>query len=78
MKFCTGPLPSNDGEEIHFSWYDTGHMENNVPNNFSTVACVFVTAVTFLPSRCLVTIGDFYQTESLPSNDRGIFYRAVA
>jgi hypothetical protein len=32
---------------------------------------VLVTAVTFLPSRCLATIGSI--TEPLPSNDRGIY-----
>jgi hypothetical protein len=46
-----------------------------VSNNSSIVACVFVTAVTFLPSRCLATIRGFYRTEPLPSNDRGYTYR---
>jgi hypothetical protein len=36
-----------------------GHIGNNVSNNSSIVACVFVTAVAFLPSRCLVMIGGF-------------------
>jgi hypothetical protein len=36
-----------------------GHIENDASNNSSTVACVFFTAVTFLQSRCLVTIGGF-------------------
>jgi hypothetical protein len=40
----------------YFSWYDTGHIENDASNNSSIVACVFITAVTFLPSRCLATI----------------------
>jgi hypothetical protein len=39
----------------YFPWYDTGHIENHTSNNSFTVVCVFVTAVTFLPSRCLVT-----------------------
>jgi hypothetical protein len=39
--------------------YDTDRNENDVSNNFSIVACVFVTAGTFLPSRCLATIGGF-------------------
>jgi hypothetical protein len=39
-----------------FVWYDTGHIENNESNNSYIVACVFVTAVKFLPSRCLATI----------------------
>jgi hypothetical protein len=43
----------------YFPWYDTGNIENDGSNNSSTVACVFVIAVTFLPSRCLATIGGF-------------------
>jgi hypothetical protein len=43
----------------YFPWYDTGHIENDASNNYSTVACVFVTAVMFLPSGCLATIGGF-------------------
>jgi hypothetical protein len=39
--------------------YDTDRIENYVSNNSSNVACVLVTAVTFLPSHCLVTIGGF-------------------
>jgi hypothetical protein len=31
---------------------------NDVSNNSSIVACVFVAAVTFLPSRYLATMGD--------------------
>jgi hypothetical protein len=53
-------------------WYDMDRIENDVSSNCSIVLCVFVTAVTFLPSLCLPTIGDFYRTEPLPSNDRGI------
>jgi hypothetical protein len=68
----------------YFPWYDTGHIENDASNNSSIVTCVFVTAITFLPSRflatiggflpsrCLVTIGGFF-SEPLPGNDRGIF-----
>jgi hypothetical protein len=36
------------------------------------VACVFVTAVTFLPSRFLATMKGIF-AELLPSNDKGIF-----
>jgi hypothetical protein len=32
-------------------------IENSAPNDSSIVACVFIAAVTFLPSRCLATIG---------------------
>jgi hypothetical protein len=42
----------------YFPLYDTGHIENYASNISSIVACVFVTAVTFLPSCCLATIGD--------------------
>jgi hypothetical protein len=44
---------------VYFPWYDTDHIENDVSNNSSIVACVFVTMVTFLPSRCLAMIGGF-------------------
>jgi hypothetical protein len=40
----------------YFPWYDTGHIENDASKNYSIVACLFVTAATFLPSRCLATI----------------------
>jgi hypothetical protein len=48
-------------EEIiaYFPWYDTSHIENDASNNSSIVACVFIIAVTFLPSRCLATIRRF-------------------
>jgi hypothetical protein len=35
-------------------------IENDTSNNYSIVAYVFVAAVTFLPSRCLTTIGGVY------------------
>jgi hypothetical protein len=53
----------------HFLWYDRDRTENNSSNNYSIVACV--AAVTFLPSRCLATIGAFF-IEQLRSNDTGI------
>jgi hypothetical protein len=43
----------------YFPWYDTGHIENDASNNSSVVACVFVTGVMFLLSRCLATIGGY-------------------
>jgi hypothetical protein len=42
-----------------------GHIENDSSNNSCIVACVFVTAVTFLPSRCLATIGGFLLSRCL-------------
>jgi hypothetical protein len=33
-------------------------MEEDISNNSSIVACVFVAAVPFLQSRCLATIGE--------------------
>jgi hypothetical protein len=45
----------------YFPWYDTGYIENDASNNSSIVACVFVTAVTFLPSRCLATTGRMHR-----------------
>jgi hypothetical protein len=52
----------------YFSWYETGHIENEASNNSSIVACVFVTAVTFLPSRCLATIGGLQRDKHTDSN----------
>jgi hypothetical protein len=43
----------------YFPWYDTDHIENDVSNNSSIVPCAFVTAVTFLLSQCLATIGEY-------------------
>jgi hypothetical protein len=43
-------------ESPTFLWYDTDRIENNESNNSSIVMCVFVAAVTFLPSRCLTMI----------------------
>jgi hypothetical protein len=43
----------------YFPWYDMGHIENDGSNNSSIIACVFVIAVTFLPSRCLAMIGGY-------------------
>jgi hypothetical protein len=54
----------------YFPWYDTGHIENDATNNSSIVACAFITAVTFLPSRCSSNDKGIF-TEPLPSNDRG-------
>jgi hypothetical protein len=34
----------------------TERMENDASNNSSIVTCVFIAAVTFLPSRCLAMI----------------------
>jgi hypothetical protein len=41
-----------------FSRHYTDTIENDASNNYSIDACVFVVAVTFLPNRCLATIGD--------------------
>jgi hypothetical protein len=49
----------------YFPWYDTGHIENDASKNSSIIACVFVTAVTFLPSRCLATIEGFLPSRCL-------------
>jgi hypothetical protein len=49
----------------YFPWYDTGHIENDASNNSSIVACLFVTAVTFLEKRCLATIGGFLPSRRL-------------
>jgi hypothetical protein len=49
----------------HFPWYDKGQIENDASNNSSVVACLFVTAVTFLPSRCLAIITGFLPSRCL-------------
>jgi hypothetical protein len=49
----------------YFPWHDTGHIENDASNNSSIVACVFFTAVTFLPTRCLATIRGFLPSRCL-------------
>jgi hypothetical protein len=41
------------------SWYDTDRIENDASNNSPIAACVFVAAVTSLPSRYLATIGGY-------------------
>jgi hypothetical protein len=59
-------LDKNFWEEViaYFPWYHAGHIENDASNN-SIVACVFVTAVTFLPSRYLATIVGFLPSSCL-------------
>jgi hypothetical protein len=49
----------------YFPWYGTDHIENNASNNSYTFECVFVTAVTFLPSRCLAAIRGFLPSRCL-------------
>jgi hypothetical protein len=49
----------------YFHWYDKDHTQKEASNNSSVVACVFVTAVTFLPSRCLAAIGGFLPSRCL-------------
>jgi hypothetical protein len=55
----------------YFPRYDTGHIENDALNNSSVVACVFVTAVTFLPNRCLATIRAFLPCRYLATIGEG-------
>jgi hypothetical protein len=62
------PLYNNKfWEELipYFPWYDTGHIENDASNNSSIVACVFVTAVTFPPSRCLAKTRGYLRSRCL-------------
>jgi hypothetical protein len=58
----------------YFPSYDKGHIENEASNNSSIVASVFVTAVTFLPSSFLATIGKFLPRRCL-AMIRGYTYR---
>jgi hypothetical protein len=55
----------------YFPSYDTGHTENDMSNNSSIVACVFDTAVTFIPSRCLATIGGFLPNRAVTWQQEG-------
>jgi hypothetical protein len=50
-------------------------MKAYVSNNFSIVTCVFVTAVTFLPRRCLAKWGFFTELSHYPVTRRGYTYR---
>jgi hypothetical protein len=70
-KFC---------EELiaYFRWYDTGHIENDASNNSSIVGCVFVTAVTFLPSRCVATVGRFLPSRFLATIREFLASRCLA
>jgi hypothetical protein len=47
-----------------FSRYDTERIKNDVSNSSSTVLCVFVTAETFLLSRCLAKIRGIFTKPS--------------
>jgi hypothetical protein len=66
-SFLTPFLNKKFWEELiaYFPWCDTGHIENDASNNSSIVACLFVTAVTFLPKRCLATIRGFLPSRCL-------------
>jgi hypothetical protein len=59
-EFVNADINKKFWEELmaYFPWYNTDLIENDVSNN-SVVACVFVTAESFLPSRCLTTMGGF-------------------
>jgi hypothetical protein len=47
-----------------FPLIQQGSEEKNYASNNSTiVACLFVVAVTFLPSRCQATVGDAFTHE---------------
>jgi hypothetical protein len=48
-----------------------GHIEN-ASNNPCIVACVFVTAVTFLQNRCLATTGDTHTDTQTDGRDFSI------
>jgi hypothetical protein len=56
----------------YFPWYDTSHIENDASNNSSIVACVLVTAVTLLPSRCLATIWGFFNSPNPSSRTKAL------
>jgi hypothetical protein len=61
-----------------FPCYNTGRIENDASNNSSIVACVFVTAVTFLPSRCLATIRRYtYRHTDIETDGRDFLIRPL-
>jgi hypothetical protein len=60
----------------YYPLYDTGHIENYASSNSSIVACVFVTTVTFLPSRCQAMIREYLQSRCLATIRK--LYQAVA
>jgi hypothetical protein len=53
----------------YYFLYETNRIENNASNNSSIVVCVFVAAVTFLSSRCLVTIRDTHTGTQIDERD---------
>jgi hypothetical protein len=59
-------------------WYYTGHIENDSSNNASIFACVFGTAVTFLPSHCLATTGEFLLSRCLATKGGFLLSRCLA
>jgi hypothetical protein len=62
-----------------FPWYDTGHIENDAPNTSSSiVACVFVIAVTFLPSRSPATIRRYLLSRCLATIRKFLPSRCLA
>jgi hypothetical protein len=62
----------------YFPWDDTGHIENDAFNNSSIVPCVFLTAVTFLPSRWLARIGGFLPSRCIATIRRFLQSRCLA
>jgi hypothetical protein len=64
-----------EGLTAYFPWYDTDRIENDMPNISSVVSCVFVVAVTFLPSCYLAKVvefwlGSFLATRGVRERDR--------
>jgi hypothetical protein len=62
----------------YFPSYDACHIENDASNNSSIVACVFLTAVTFLPSRWVATIGGFLPSRCLATIGGFLSIRCLA
>jgi hypothetical protein len=47
-------------------------FENDASNNSFIIACIFVTAVKFPPSRCLATIGEYTDTHAHTHTERNV------
>jgi hypothetical protein len=52
----------------NLKYFEAGITNNYIYEEIKIVACVFITAVMFIPSRCLETKGRIRYTEPLLSN----------
>jgi hypothetical protein len=55
-----------------WEWLLPAFLSYDASNNYSIVACVFVAVVTFLPNRCIATIGVHINTRRLMGGIYGV------